>query len=204
MPTILPSELVTWGEVNRLCQRLAAQINASNYQPEIVIAIGRGGYVPARLVCDALDIMALTSIKIEHYLSGASKQAEALIRFPLCVDVRNQRVLIVDDVNDSGDTLKLAAEHIQSFQPCEIRTAVMHDKRVTQFRVDFAAKRIIRWRWLIYPWAIAEDISGFVKRLSPSPRTLVEVQQGLEAQFCIRVPIRILREVNAARGLLPP
>ncbi len=197
MPNTLPCELVSWGEVHRLCHRLSGLIQASDYQPDIVVAIGRGGYVPARLVCDALDIMALTSIKIEHYLSGSDKQAEAVIRYPLCVDIKNQRVLIVDDVNDSGDTLQLATDHIQSFHPQEVRTAVMHDKRVTQYQVDYFAKRIIKWRWLIYPWAVNEDINGFIKRLSPSPQNLAEIQQQLADQYSIRISLKLLREITA-------
>ena len=90
-------ELISWTEVHRLCRRLASLVKAAGYRPDIVIAIGRGGLVPARLVCDCLDIMALTSIKIDHYSSGSSKQAQAVIRFPLCTDIRDQRVLLVDD-----------------------------------------------------------------------------------------------------------
>jgi hypothetical protein len=87
-------ELISWAEVHRLCRQLARMVRASGYRPDIVVAIGRGGLVPARLVCDCLDIMALTSIKIDHYNAGSSKQAQAVIRFPLCTDIGEQRVLL--------------------------------------------------------------------------------------------------------------
>jgi hypoxanthine phosphoribosyltransferase len=161
----LRCELISWAEVERLCQRLAGLIRESGYRPDLVIAIGRGGYVPARLLCDYMHIMELTSIKIEHYLSGANRQEEAVIRYPLKADIRGLRVLVVDDVNDTGDTLEAATQHLQTFQPGEIRTAVMHDKAVTRFDVDYSARKIIKWRWLIYPWAVNEDVSDFLKRL---------------------------------------
>lgn len=202
MPHKLSCELISWGEVQRLCRRLSALIQASAYQPDIVIAIGRGGYVPARLVCDNLDIMALTSIKIEHYLSGSEKQAEAVIRYPLSVDIRHQRALLVDDVNDSGDTLQLAVEHIRSFQPQEIRTAVMHQKRSTYLKVDYFAKRIIKWRWLIYPWAMNEDLGAFIQGLSTPPKTLAAVQQGLAREYGLRVSMRQLGEINMCKELM--
>jgi hypoxanthine phosphoribosyltransferase len=167
----------------------------------MVVAIGRGGYVPARLICDALDIMALTSIKIEHYLSGSEKQAQAVIRYPLCTDIKGMRVLVVDDVNDSGDTLQLAVEHIRTFLPLEVRTAVMHDKHVTHYKVDYFTKRIIKWRWLIYPWAVNEDISAFTRRLSPPPQTLSEAQQRLKEEFGIRISLHLLQHINAANNL---
>ncbi len=195
-------ELISWSEVQRLCQRLALLIRASGYRPEVVVAIGRGGYVPARLVCDCLDIMALTSIKIEHYLSGADRQAQAVIRYPLCIDVTDKRVLLVDDVNDSGDTLEVAGRHLQSFAPAEIRTAVMHHKTTTHYAVDYCARKIIKWRWLIYPWAVTEDISGFLQRLSPKPATMDAARQKLAEHFNIKISRQRLKDVYTFMGRL--
>jgi hypoxanthine phosphoribosyltransferase len=191
-------DMISWSEVQRLCQRLAGLIRESGYRPDLVVAIGRGGYVPARLICDSLNIMGLTSIKIEHYLSGADRQEEAVIRYPLKADIRGLRVLIVDDVNDTGDTLNLATQHLQKFQPAEIRTAVMHHKTVTRFKVDYYARKIIKWRWLIYPWAVTEDISGFLNRLTPAPDTLEDARKLLSEQFNIKISPRRLREIYAS------
>lgn len=195
MPRTMRCELVSWSEVQRLCQRLATVIRESGYRPDIVIAIGRGGYVPARLVCDYLDIMALTSIKIEHYLSGPDKQKQAIIRYPLYTDIKHQHVLLVDDVNDSGDTLQIATRHLQTFQPDEVRTAVMHHKITTTFVVDYYASKIIKWRWLIYPWAMVEDVSEFLRRLSPPPRTLIVAQKCLAEQFGIEISQQRLKVI---------
>ncbi len=192
--------MISWSEVERLCHRLVDLVRASGYSPDLVIAIGRGGYVPARLVCDYLHMMGLTSIKIEHYLSGASRQEEAVIRYPLKADIRNQRVLLVDDVNDTGDTLEVAIQHLQSFQPAEVRTAVMHHKTVTHFKVDYYARKIIKWRWLIYPWAVYEDISGFLKRLTPKPASLEDAQELLAQRFNIKISLKRLSDIYASMG----
>jgi len=191
-------ELISWAEVERLCQRLANLIRESGFRPDLVIAIGRGGYVPARLVCDWLDIMGLTSIKIEHYLSGANRQEKAVIRYPLKADIRGLRVLVVDDVNDMGDTLEAATQHLQTFQPGEIRTAVMHHKTVTHFEVDYYARKIIKWRWLIYPWAVTEDVSGFLKRLMPVPESLEDARKLLAERFNIKLSRQRLGEIYAS------
>ena len=188
-------ELISWSEVQRLCLRLANLIRESDYHPDIVVAIGRGGFVPARLLCDYLDIMALTSIKIEHYLSGSTKQEQAVIRYPLSTKIKNLRVLLVDDVNDSGDTLDIAIQHLDEFQPREVRTAVMHHKTSTYFEVNYKAKTITKWRWLIYPWARVEDISDFIHRLTPIPKTLQEVQQQLSLQYGISISRQELKQL---------
>jgi len=194
-------ELISWGEVQRLCRRLAGRVRASGYDPDIVIAIGRGGYVPARLLCDCLDIMALTTIKIEHYLSGASRQEQAVIRYPLKADIRELKVLLVDDVNDTGDTLEIAIEHLQAFHPAEVRTAVMHHKTSTRFAVDYYARKVIKWRWLIYPWAVYEDIAGFLGRLSPPPQSLADAQRRLACQFEIAISLQRLEDVCASMNI---
>lgn len=190
-------ELISWSEVQRLCRHLAGLVRDSRYCPDIVVAIGRGGYVPARLVCDYLDIMALTSIRIEHYLAGSSRQEQAVIRYPLCTDIEGLRVLLIDDVNNGGDTLETAIAHLQSFSAGEIRTAVMHQKATTRIAVDYYARKIIKWRWLIYPWAVYEDISSFLKRLSRIPGSLEEAQHLLAAEFGVKVPLRCLGDVYA-------
>ena len=188
-------ELISWSEVQRLCLKLATLIRQSEFHPDIVIAIGRGGFVPARLLCDYLDIMALTSIKIEHYLSGSSKQPEAIIRYPLRTDIKEQRVLLVDDVNDSGDTLEVAIRHLHGFQPYEVRTAVMHNKTSTHIEVDYQAKKITKWRWLIYPWARVEDISDFLQRLRPIPVTLQDAQLQLFREYNIKISLQELEQL---------
>ena len=180
-------ELISWSEVQQLCLRLAKQIKASGFHPDLVIAIGRGGYVPARLVCDYLDIIALTSIKIELYTSGSTKTEKAVIKYPLCNDISDQRILLIDDVNDSGETLELAQAHLQSFQPREIRIAVMHHKTSSQFQVNYSARKVIKWRWLIYPWAVFEDISGLLQNKKPAAESIEQSQQYLANEFNIRI-----------------
>jgi hypoxanthine phosphoribosyltransferase len=196
-------ELISWAAVQKMCQGLAGLVRASAYRPDIVIAIGRGGYVPARLVCDYLDIMALTSIRVEHYLSGSERQEQTIIRYPLCTDIMNRHVLLVDDVNDSGDTLAVATQYLQTLQPCEIRTAVMQHKNGSGFAVDYCARKVIKWRWLIYPWAVNEDISGFLKQLSPVPQSLQAAQQFLAGQFGIKISSQRLRDVYVFMEPLP-
>jgi hypoxanthine phosphoribosyltransferase len=195
MTMIMRCELISWPEIRRLCLHLAKEVKASGFQPDVVIAIGRGGYVPARLICDYMDVMALTSIKIEHYFSGPSKTEKAIIKYPLCGDIKDQKVLLVDDVNDSGDTLEAAIEHLQTFNPEVIRTAVMHHKLTTHFSIDYYARKVVKWRWLIYPWAVFEDITGFLQRMMPFPETLEEAQQRLLEQYDIKIPQKLLRDI---------
>ncbi len=84
-------------------------------------------------------------------------------------------------------TLEAAMQHLQTFHPGEIRTAVMHHKAATRFEADYYAGKIIKWRWLVYPWAVNEDVSAFLKRLTPAPGSLKDAQELLVQQFNIKI-----------------
>lgn len=187
-------ELVTWGEVQRLARRLAQLIQAAAYQPDVIIAIARGGYVPARLVCDFLDIYNLTSIRVAHYTTGAHKSEVARLSSPLNIDVQGLRVLIIDDVSDTGDTLQITLDHVRSFNPAEVRIGVLHHKTVSSIEPDFYARKIIKWRWLIYPWAVIEDLSGFIVAQEPPPTSMAEAGERLETDHGIKVSQTMLED----------
>lgn len=196
MPTKFQCELISWNRVVSLANKLAIQIRQDGFQPDIIIAIGRGGYVPARLLADYLDIMNLTSIKVEHYISGAHRLTSATVKYPLNINVSDMNVLVVDDVSDSGDTFAVTMQHIsEQSTPKAIRTAVLHHKTVSEFIPDYYAAKVIKWRWLIYPWALVEDISGFVAEMELCPDTLQDVAEQLKKSYGIQVPNDLLAYV---------
>lgn len=158
-------ELISFNEVLRLSRILARKIKASGYMPDLIVAIGRGGYVPGRLVSDFLLFNDLTSMKIEHYARAADMQEQARIKFPIPVDITEKKVLIVDDITDTGETLKLAVEYALNLKPADVRTAVLQHKTCSAFTPDFYAQKIIKWRWIIYPWARYEDFAGFAEKI---------------------------------------
>jgi len=198
MPDSFPCELVTWNRSADLATDLGRAVRASGFAPDIVVAIGRGGYVPARVVCDVLLHDMLTSIKIEHWGVAAAKKAETVVRFPLAVDITGKRVLVVDDVTDTGDTLAEALRYLQGFSPAEVRTAVLQHKDCSAFVPDYYAEMVTVWRWIIYPWAAREDVSGFVLRvLATGPAAQGEITDALRERFAITVETGLLADICA-------
>jgi hypoxanthine phosphoribosyltransferase len=62
---------------------------------------------------------------VEHWGIVATPTEKAVIKFPLYVDIKDKCVLLVDDITDTGDTLRVSLEHLKKFKPKEIRTAVL-------------------------------------------------------------------------------
>jgi hypoxanthine phosphoribosyltransferase len=160
-----PVEPISWELATTLSRKLADMIKDSGYRPDYVIAIGRGGFVPARIVCDSLLITNLTSIRLEHWGTAATRFDTARIRFPLSIDVEGSSLLVIDDVTDTGETLMMAMEYLSEKTSGEIRTGVLQHKSSSSFVPDYYAEKIMKWRWIIYPWALHEDLVGFAERL---------------------------------------
>jgi len=194
-------QLITWGEALRMSRSLANMIDRSGYKPDIIVAIGRGGYVPARIVCDCLLFRDLTSIRIEHWGVAATLEREAHIKFGLSTDISGLKVLLVDDITDTGETLLAALDYLRKHNPASVRTAVLQHKTCSTITPDFFVHRIIKWRWIIYPWAAFEDISGFIKRVMGDMYVRTnEIRQNLNRDFQLLVSgtdlIRILEQMT--------
>lgn len=189
-------QLISWSRVVRMSQKVANMIRSSGYEPDIVIAIGRGGYVPARIICDYLLFRDLTSIKIEHWGAAAAAGREATIRFGLSTDISGMSVLVVDDITDTGDTMVAAVDYIKKQKPRDIRTAVLQHKTCSTYVPDFYAHKITRWRWIIYPWAAFEDMSGFIRKVVEKDCIATdEIQFRLQANFQLSPGLNSLSEI---------
>ena len=188
-------ELISWARFYNLSRLLSHKIHDSGFRPDIIIAIARGGYMPARIISDFLHVMNLTSFKIEHY-RGTRKKRKVVVRYPLGPGVAGGKVLLVDDVCDTGDTFGVASKHLgERIQALEIRTAVLHYKKTSSFIPDFYARRMVKWRWIIYPWAAAEDISEFIKQMKPGPDNSIEIRQILARDHGVMIPQHVLRDI---------
>ena len=183
----LPVQKIAVETVVSASDRLARQVRESGFAPDTVIAVARGGFMPARFVCDFLGISRLLSLKIQHYGAGAQAQRRAEVTEPLGSAIRGARVLLVDDVNDSGETLEAARPYLEELEPAALRTAVLHEKTNTRCRADFVAETIHEWRWVLYPWAVVEDVGQFVRDLQPPPRTRGEALSRLQQEHGLQL-----------------
>lgn len=161
------TKLVTWDEIVDWSYNLASLIKKNEFKPDIIVAVSRGGFAPARLLCDFLGVENLLSIQSQHWTEAAKVEERAILKFPYIVDANGLKILVVDDIVDTGETLKLAKEYIEkNWKPLEVKTAALQwISPVAKFKPDFYYIEVTEWIWFQYPWTRLEDTYQFIKRM---------------------------------------
>lgn len=190
------ARIVSLQEVYRKSHELAQSIMKNSTDFDFVVAIARGGVLPARLICDFLNIHRLTSIQVRHYQKGAKELEQAKIIDPLQVDIKENKVLLIDDVNDSGKTLKAAVEHVESLGPDLLKTAVLHEKSHTIHESDFTGEKLKKWKWLIYQWAATEDVLEFLNKDDMLQESEEKARQHLLEKYDLHVDEQLLKKIK--------
>ena len=195
MATSSRFELITWEHFYALSRKLSLAVYNASFQPEVIIAISRGGCIPARIICDYLDVFDLDVIKIEHY-HGVHKEKTALLRYPLSADITGKRVLLIDDVSDTGDSFDVAIQHLlENGEPTELKTAVLHHKTVSSYTPDFYAEVVYEWHWIIYPWAVMEDLRSILVKMDTPSATIEDFARYIKELHQLEVPRQTLEDV---------
>ncbi len=145
-------EILTWDLVGVAGRSLAQQVADSAFTPDIVLGIARGGLIPAGSIAYALDCKNLFTLSVEFY-TGVDQRLDVPVMLPPfldAADLTDQRVLIVDDVADTGKTLELVREFC-SGTVAEARTAVLYAKPHSIIEPDFVWRRTDKW--INFPWS---------------------------------------------------
>ncbi len=156
---------LSWDDVQRLMEIVAGKIEASGFRPDIIIAISRGGFDPARILCDQLNIRRLASVQVEAY-DGMVKRPEPVVVLPVNADLVGKKALVVDDVSDSGASIKKARDHIKEKGASDVRIATIHIKPWSQFIPDYYAASVDEW--VVYPWELKECILEVTEKIRSS------------------------------------
>ncbi len=109
---------------------LARKIVKSGFVPDVIVGVSRGGWVPARVLCDLLSAPVLANVGVEFYAGVGVRKGQPRLTQPLSAAVSGKRVLVVDEVADTGESLKLVKEHVIKEGAKEVRTVTMYHETV--------------------------------------------------------------------------
>ncbi|RLF14975.1 MAG: phosphoribosyltransferase [Thermoprotei archaeon] len=188
-------DVITWDKALSLCKKLAFLIIEDNYHPDVIVTIARGGFVPARVVADYLDVREMYSITLKSWGTAERKGPPEIVQ-PLNVDLTGKKVLIVDEVVDTGESMEVALTHVrESGNPKEVRTAVLHYKVRSKHVPNYYAVKVEKWKWIIYPWSIHEDVRDLLKKISSSVKSVEHAKRILREKYSLSIPEEILEDV---------
>jgi uncharacterized protein len=143
---------MTWQDLGAAVEDLAQQIRADGFAPDAVLALARGGLPLAGAVAYALGVKNMATLNVEFYTGVDERRDEPLLLPPIpdLAVLRAERLLVVDDVADTGRTLALARDFCAG-HVSEVRTAVLYEKPQSVVRCDFVWRRTDRW--INFPWS---------------------------------------------------
>lgn len=155
-------EVPTWNQIYDLLLCQAQKIQSQNYQPDIIVGIARGGLVPARILADLLETPQLGFMQVEFYVDLNQTKSEPTLKQPLTANVAGKKVLLVDDIADTGESLKLAQTHLQTQGINQIKTATLYHKPQSTTTPDFYEKQTSNW--VVFPWDTKETLRKIIQK----------------------------------------
>lgn len=156
-------EELTWQTFGDATRELAETIAESGWIPDIVVAVARGGLTVAGALSYALGVKNCGAINVEFY-TGVDARLDVPVVLPPSLnllDVTDLRVLIADDVADTGHTLRLVRE-VLSQHVSEARTAVLYHKSQSVIVPTYAWKATDAW--INFPWSTLPPVAGLPPR----------------------------------------
>ena len=152
-------ERLTYAAFGDAATEIARAVIASGYQPEVIVAIARGGLPLAGCLSYLLDVKTVATINVEFYTGVDSRLPHPVMLPPLLdlSDFADRRVLVVDDVADTGNTLAMVFEMLNPVC-AEVRDAVIYHKPQSIRVPNYF------WRttsaWIDFPWSSPEAIAA--------------------------------------------
>ena len=150
-------ERMHWSEVGLAARALAERILDDGYRPDMLLSIARGGLVVGGALAYALDVKNTFTMNVEFYVGVDERLPVPMILPPVpeLVDLDEARMLIADDVADTGRTLALVKDFCAG-SVGETRVAVLYEKPHSIVRCEYVWRRTDRW--IDFPWSAQEPV----------------------------------------------
>jgi hypoxanthine phosphoribosyltransferase len=155
-------EVATWNQIYGMLIELADKIRGSGFKPDIVMGISRGGWLPTRVLSDLLDNPHIASVGAGFYVGIAETNYEPKVTQPISVSVLDKKILLVDDVVDTGKSASLIKAYLYREGAKEARILTLYYKPWSIVRPDYYGKETSDW--IVFPWEIKETLRKLVEK----------------------------------------
>ena len=156
---MVPFKILHWADIDKLAQKLFHRIVKDGYMPDIILGISRGGWIPARLLSDMFEASyllegkklssILATMQIIFYTSIAETHSKPVISQDVGVDIFEKKILLIDDLADTGESLQCALDYLDLKQPQAIKIATLLSKPWSKISPDYYAEETTEW--VVFP-----------------------------------------------------
>ncbi len=153
-----------WDYMDSLCRKVAEQIMDDYFEPDVIVALAKGGWFAGRILCDLLGLDELMSLKVEHY-AGIDEREVKVKHVPPDEAIKDKNVLIVDDIANTGMSIRKAREKIESLGAKDVKTATLLLLHTSKFIPDYFGECLEEWAWVIFPWNFVEDMISLITKI---------------------------------------
>ncbi|MFH1821097.1 MAG: phosphoribosyltransferase [Methanobacteriota archaeon] len=170
-------ETPSWDYIHELCINLADQIRQRKYEPDIIVAISRGGWIPGRLLSDLMGKLDIATIKVEHYVDFYKTLKKPEITQPLPIEVIGKKILLVDDLADSGSSLRLVTDYLRKQGAKDVKICALYWKPWSTVVPDFCARETDAW--ICFPHETYETIGKLYAKFKKQGKSSKEIEKKL-------------------------
>lgn len=148
---------LSWEEVENMADDLAKRVKTSGFKPDFLIGITTGGLIPLGLLAKRLEFGGILTVSAESY-DGDHSQKELRVTYLPETDLTGKKVLLVDEIADTGATLrKLREVFVDRYGVGKLKTATLAVNGAKSAIVpDFFAMSG-KGEWIHFPWEPKED-----------------------------------------------
>ncbi|AEA47105.1 phosphoribosyltransferase [Archaeoglobus veneficus] len=155
--------VTNWDYMDSLCRRVAEEIREDGFSPDVIVALAKGGWFAGNILCDLLGIPELVSVRVEHYAGIEEKKLS--VNAAALSELEGRRVLIVDDVANTGQSISVAKDYAEKNGAAEIKTAVLQLIYTSSFTPDYFGEYVVEDAWIVFPWNFYEDMIDIIGKL---------------------------------------
>jgi len=186
----LKFEVPSWDQIYGSLLNLSEAVKKSGFEADLIVGVSRGGWIPARILSDLLENPNLANVTAEFYVGIAETKMEPSITQPVSVPVEGKKVLVVDDLADTGKSLKLVTSHLKNQGASEVRITTIYYKPWSITVPDYYEKETRHW--IVFPWEQKETATKIVKKFIGSGRTMEEAKEKLISSGLNREHVKLL------------
>jgi hypoxanthine phosphoribosyltransferase len=191
----LELEIPTWEQIYEMLLNLASRIRKDCFEPDVILGVSRGGWPPARVLSDLLENPELANVKTEFYMGVAETKGEPTITQPVSIPVQDKKVLVVDEIADTGKSLQLIQSHLKKQGASEIKIATIYYKPWSVVTPDYYEKESSAW--IVFPWERKETVRKLIEQYKHQRGTVEEAKQKLLKHGMSRKLVeRFIQEVS--------